>query len=166
MKKYYTGVGSRETPGDIYDKIVSISSILAKKQYILRSGGANGADSAFEYGCYKENGQKEIYLPWRGFNNNNSNLYNVSKEALELAAVIHPAWRNLSQAGKKLHARNCYQVLGQNLDTPSDFLICWTKNGLEIGGTRTAIVLAKKYNIPVYNLAITENLTLLEKVVD
>jgi len=32
--------------------------------YTLRSGGANGADTAFEEGCCR----KELYLPWPGFN--------------------------------------------------------------------------------------------------
>ncbi len=152
--KYYTGIGSRETPDLILGQIFLIATALAYKGYILRSGGASGADSAFEKGCNFQNGKKNIYLPWKGFNSNNSDLYNVSPEALELAATIHPAWNRLSQGAQKLHARNCYQVLGLDLKTPSRVLICWTKNGEEIGGTATAIKLAKKHNIPVYNLGI------------
>jgi hypothetical protein len=44
-------------------------------------------------------------------------------------------------------------VLGQNLDSPSLFLVCWTEGGAEVGGTRTAIIAAKENDIPVFNLA-------------
>lgn len=152
MNKYYTGVGSRETPQDICYLIKQISCILACRGYILRSGGADGADKAFEDGCDISKGLKDIYLPWKGFNKNNSLLYNVDKNALELASNIHPAWNRLTQGGQKLHARNCYQVLGDKLNEPSKVLICWTKNGEIKGGTATAINLALKNNIPIYNL--------------
>lgn len=154
VNRYFTGVGSREIPTEMFDIMSEISLKLCKKGYILRSGAAEGADSAFERGCNMVNGEKEIYLPWRGFNDSTSGFFYISEEAMVLASQIHPAWHKLKQGAKKLHARNCYQVLGPNLrnPTPSEFVICWTKGGLEVGGTRTAIVLAKNNNIPVYNL--------------
>lgn len=151
---YYTGVGTRDITQEISKIIYDIGVLLAKKNYTLMSGGADGADMSFEQGCDSVNGKKEIYLPWKGFNNNNSNLYKITDEMLKLASEIHPAWRYLKQGAQKLHARNCCQVLGQNLDSPSEFLVCYTKNGEKIGGTRTAIILAENNNIPVYNLAI------------
>lgn len=163
MNKYYTGVGSRETPLEIIELIKIIARKLSLMGYILRSGGADGSDNAFEIGCDVVNGKKDIYLPWRGFNKSNSPLFNVCPKALDLASKIHPAWGKLSQGAKKLHARNCYQVLGEDLNEPSKVLICWTKNGEKIGGTRTAIVLAEQNNIPVYNLAITEHLNKLKE---
>ncbi len=59
-----------------------------------------------------------------------------------------------------LHVRNTFQVLGPNLDDPSDFVVCWTPDGAEkaedtsevTGGTGTAIRIASTYEIPVYNL--------------
>lgn len=146
----YTGVGSRETPQDIYILMSKIAQKLSEMGYTLRSGGADGADLAFESGATK----KEIYLPWKGFNDSNSQLYNIPDEAFEIASRIHPAWDKLKQGGKKLHARNILQVLGMTLDNPSKFLICWTPKGKDTGGTRTAIVLAREYNIPIINLAI------------
>ena len=52
--------------------------------------------------------------------------------------------------------RNGYQVLGYDLKTPSKFLICWTKDGKETGGTAQAMRIAKDYKIPVYNLFFEE----------
>lgn len=122
------------------------------KYGILRSGGADGADSAFEKGCDLANGQKEIYLPWKNFNNNLSPLFKITNEAKELAATIHPAWDNLSWGAKKLHARNCYQILGFQLNQPVDFVVCYTDESLPYGGTKTALALARRYNRPIYNL--------------
>lgn len=131
---------------------------LARMGYTLRSGGADGSDTAFEEGANAMGGPKEIYLPWEGFNGRSSKLYNISEEAMSLAAAIHPAWDKLKQGAKKLHARNTYQVLGPHLNQPSRWLICWTEGGKEIGGTRTAIVLAKQHKIPIWNLGIQSNL--------
>ncbi len=153
--KFYSGVGSRETPPEILEAMIDIATKLAYKDYCLRSGGADGADSAFEKGCDFAEGKKEIYLPWRGFNNNQSILYNTNTQAYDLAASIHPSWMFLSHGAKKLHARNICQVLGKDLNAPSEFIICWTKNGNKVGGTRTAIILAEQNKIPVYNLAIS-----------
>jgi predicted Rossmann fold nucleotide-binding protein DprA/Smf involved in DNA uptake len=60
----YAGIGSRETPPDVQKLIFDIADKLAKKGYVLRSGGADGADLTFEAGCDNSNGLKEIFLPW------------------------------------------------------------------------------------------------------
>lgn len=151
MNKYYTGIGSRETPENILNYMTYLASELEKRKYILRSGGADGADSAFEDGV-QEFYMAEIYLPWRNFNNNNSPLYNISDEAMSMAKKYHPRWNHLSQGAKKLHSRNCYQVLGYYLTIPSNFIICWTKDGKVSGGTGQALRIAIDNDIPIYNL--------------
>ncbi len=165
-ERFYAGIGSRECPENIQKDMYCIAGHLSQINYTLRSGGADGADSAFEKGCDFVKGKKEIYLPWKDFNGSNSPLYNISKEAFELAKTIHPAWFKLKFGARKLHARNCYQVLGQDLKTPCDFVICWTKDGAEIGGTRTAIILAKMHNISVYNLANEEDYNKLKGLIN
>lgn len=160
---YYTGIGSRKTPDAILSMMIKYGKILSSK-FILRSGGADGADTAFETGCDLNNGLKEIYLPFKNFNGNSSEYYNVSSSALELANSIFPEnWKTFNKYVKRFHGRNVYQVLGYNLDCPSKFVICWTPNGKYVGGTRTAMMLANKYNIPVYNLAIENNIKHLDE---
>jgi hypothetical protein len=154
----YTGIGSRSTPDPILKKMETIGRILANRGWTLRSGAADGADSAFEKGCDQVTGPKEIYLPARKFNNSRSILYHVGEDALELASTIHPAWDKCSSFAKLLHARNCYQVLGRDLNAPSLFVVCWTENGEALGGTATAINLAKKHNIPVFNLCTMDSI--------
>lgn len=163
MSKFYTGIGSRETPKEILEIMQKIAEFLAKKGYILRSGGADGADyNGFEIGCDKANGEKEIYLPWKDFNGNKSSLL-FTKEAFQLAATIHPVWENLKPGAKYLHARNAHQVLGQDLKSPSLFLVCWTENGDKKGGTATALTLAEQNNILIFNLGLKTGLTKLRK---
>ena len=73
---------------------------------------------------------------------------------MEIASEIHPAWHRCSDFAKLLHARNVNQVLGHDLKTPSSFVVYWAipAGGSCKGGTRTAVELAKKHNIPTYNL--------------
>lgn len=147
----YTGIGSRETPKDILSMFHHIGETLARDHYILRSGGASGADSSFESGCLLGRGKSEIYLPWKWFNKSPSTLYKIPEAAFQLAKSIHPNWAQLKLTVRRLHARNCLQILGLTLDEPSRFVVCWTPRGAPVGGTRTAIVLAEKNGIPVYN---------------
>ena len=151
MVKYYAGVGSRESPDFVCLAMTAIAKLLEADGYTLRSGGADGADLAFESGVER---LKDIYLAWKGFNGSSSALYGVCDAAIAMALTIHPSPENLVKREKALylHARNCYQVLGSDLETPSDFVICWTEDAKKRGGTRTAIVLAERNNIPVLNL--------------
>lgn len=146
----YAGIGSRETPPEVLDIFEKLGYWLAKRGVILRSGHADGADSAFEKGCVKANGNAEIFIPWPGFNGSNSK--HVLKEndgAYDIARKFHPRFDYLSQGAQKLQARNSYQILGYDLSTPSDFVLCWTKKGSGKGGTGQAIRLAQHYDIPV-----------------
>jgi len=150
--KPYCGIGSRETPEAICEEMSEIAETLAEHGFTLHSGGAPGADSAFEAGCTRVRGDKVIFLPWKGFNGNKSTLYDQSKEAFDLAAKYHPAWDKLKEPVRKLMARNVQQVLGTKLISPVRFVVCWTKDGGPTGGTGQALRIAADYKIPVFNL--------------
>lgn len=99
-------------------------------------------------------GPKEIYLPWKGFNGNGSELIlpDPIPETVEKISIhYHPNWFALKPAAKKLIARDAYQILGQNLNDPVDFIICYTAGGRVDGGTGQAIRIAMDHNIPVVN---------------
>ena len=152
MSIYYAGIGSRDIPYEIEKLSRSFGAFFARKGLILRSGGADGADTAFESGCDMCKGKKEIYLPWKGFNGSNSDLVVSNPMAFELAHTHHPYWLNLTAGAQKLQARNSHQVLGQDLETKSSFVVCWTKEGKGSGGTGQAIRIANAYNIPVFDM--------------
>lgn len=172
--KYYTGIGSRSTPGLVLAIMSDIARYLGEQGYVLRSGAADGADTAFENGadeaaempdgeavhCHTTGNylghwwrHKEIFLPKRGFNNHSSVHYEQNLAAVEIAKDIHPNWAACSDFAKRAHARNVHQVLGQLLNQPSEFVVCWTPGGKAVGGTRTAIKVAEKNGIEVINLA-------------
>lgn len=150
--KIYAGIGSRGTPQGVLDYMERIAYVLAQEGYVLRSGAAQGADSAFEAGAKRANGKREIFIPWRSFSKDPTHVVGVTKEAIDIAARYHPAWHRLSYGVKKLMARNVMQVLGQDFNTPVDFIICWTKDGKASGGTGQALRIAADYNIPIYNM--------------
>lgn len=147
----YTGIGSRSTPADIQDKMVSLGRYMASWGHTLRSGAAKGADAAFERGCVNKNGKMEIYLPYPHFRRNESLLNEPTKEARLLARHFHPNWPNLGWTGRQFMARNAYQILGLDLKTPTDFVVCWTPGGKITGGTGQALRMADHYRIPVFN---------------
>ena len=155
----YTGIGSRETPANVLTNMYNIAKEMSNAGYVLRSGHADGADTAFEQGCISVKGKMEIFLPWNGFNYTTiSEQYIVpsfTKELEQLAASFHPAWNRCSQGAKKLHMRNVCQILGKDLKTPTNLVICYTHNGTGQGGTGQAIRIAKHYKIPVYDLGNT-----------
>ena len=159
----YTGVGARNTPDRILDIMEHMGYALAQRGYVLRSGGAEGADKAFEAGCDAAQGSKKVYIPWSGFNNyipNGVSIMTLDQGnrdgAIDIIKDVHPAFNRLSRGALALHARNVYQVTGIYLDSPSQFLLCYAtvdNEGIPVGGTRTAWVVARMFDIPCFNLS-------------
>ena len=157
----YAGIGSRETPVFVQQRMVRMAMVLGKLGWTLRSGHAPGADQAFEYGAKQVNGSMEIYLPWDGFEgakvDNKSYFTGFSTtemevKAMRIAADNHPNWSACSDGARKMHSRNVQQIGGRELNLGVSFVLCWTKNGSGGGGTGQAIRIAKRENIPVYDL--------------
>lgn len=166
----YAGVGSRRTPEPVLAMMTRIAERLSVLGYTLLSGGADGADEAFRQGAKLNKGKAEIYRPWPDHKMVLDSWRGqrvivpdrpMFDKAEALVQPTHPAWNRLSEAAIKLHSRNAMQCLGENLDNPVDFVVCWTPDGCingqtrtrETGGTATAIVLAANHGIPVVNMA-------------
>jgi hypothetical protein len=169
-KKSFTGIGARKTPDHILTLMTQISKKLDVDGWGLRSGGAIGADKAFEKGV---DDYSQIFLPKKDDKKNGFFNRKKRSEAMYIISKynLHENWDILLNSPSQsytvsLHTRNVFQVLGENLDNPSSFLICWTPDGASTikettsrtGGTRTAIRLACHFNIPVFNLAKEEHL--------
>ncbi|ADQ52943.1 DprA-like DNA recombination-mediator protein [Aeromonas phage PX29] len=156
MKKIATLVGTRFPPSQIAGIASKIGRNLSDKGFIGRSGGAIGMDQAWlsDY----DPSLCEIYRP----DDKGINVLNFDNffEAEEMVKRIIPHFEYLDFYSQWLHTRNAYQVLGRDLNTPSDFLLCYApvRNKVVQGGTRTAFVLARRNGIPVYNLYDPEHL--------
>lgn len=157
---FYTGIGARQTPPAMLATITAIASRLATLGWTCRTGGADGADTAFEVGAAIGGREAALYLPWPGFNGRrNAKLARPTTRALLLAAHHHPSWRALTPGARGLHARNVHQVFGADLQIPSQFVLCWTPDGAETtttratGGTGQAIRIAIAYSVPAVNMA-------------
>lgn len=158
--KAYSGIGSRRTPVEFEKKMGDIAHFL-QDNFTLRSGGCPGPDLWFENGV--TNGNTEIFLHKKGgiTKIHPSSRYHVNETALKIAKKFHPVWDSLSYTAKLLMGRNCYQVLGENLDDPVIFVLCYTPDGCEdgryttrdTGGTGQAIRVASYMGIPIINMA-------------
>jgi hypothetical protein len=125
---------------------------LRASNFILRSGGADGSDKAFELGA---GDAAEIYVPWRKKQEPATHIEPPDWEwAKSIAEQFHPAWVNLTSTVKKMIARNTCQVLGPGPQGPkSEFVVCWTPDAKYVGGTSQAMRIADAHGIPIFNLA-------------
>ena len=160
--KAYAGIGAREINPILTIEFIKIGRHLAQDANLtLRSGGAEGADSAFEWGADDGSGKKEIFLPWKNFNHNKSTLVlptPIPEDVAIIARSIYPHWDYVTEPVRRLHARNVYQILGWDLNDFSAFVVCYTERPYDdpkaVGGTLFGIKLAESRDIPVYNFFI------------
>ena len=172
----YAGVGKRMVPQAVLRECRRLGEYLAKLGWTLRSGGADGCDLAFEVGCDLVNGDKEIYLVER-LHSKLSNwaeemkinprpegrTFEISPLAYDIAMEHHPVPDRLGYYAKQLMARNSHIVLGADLQSPVDMLVCYLYPSARHGGTKQSVRLANHYGIPVFNLLDQESVAEVER---
>lgn len=157
----YAGIGSRQISQTEKATILEIAGRLAKLEYVVYSGNADGSDMTFQTGS---GGKTVLMLPWKGFNNK---VYNVENslawfdlgnghDGQSSVKEFHPAPDNLSSGANKMMARNYYQIHGVPYKgfPQVSFVICCAdqdKNGIK-GGTGQAVRIATSMWIPVVNI--------------
>lgn len=163
-RKIYAGIGARLTPPNVLDIMRFLADKLEDEGWLLRSGGASGADSAFESGV-KNPSNKCIYLPGPSFNGKtpgngcfDSTTLPGWNHALLTVDEFHPSPWMLSDFVRKLMARNAMQVFGPTMERPADMIIAWTLNGEIIGGTGQTLRMAEGCGVTVHNLGNAETL--------
>jgi hypothetical protein len=138
-----------------------------REEHTLRSGGAKGADSAFEQGALASGGPLEIFytdkvrIGYADIHYDPDSKSNISsydpdmlQQAMEIAKEHHPNWGACSSYARKLHARNSFIILGACLNNPVDEVVCWTPGGKLKGGTAQGLRIAKNYDVNVSNLGL------------
>ena len=182
MSKFYTGVGSRDLPDNIKHLMVRLAIELSERGYTCTSATQGGADLAFQEGCSIAKGEAEVYIPWSGFNKEQSKPFNgefikffTPNESSFIKARdylvdkdIITWFDKMKQGAQKLHCRNYYQVKGKG-DVLSDvcFYYCnETKSGEPTGGTRTAVKICDEEGVKSFNLLHYNSWELLYKIVE
>lgn len=154
--KIYTGIGARNPKIAVQEIINYISATLAKKDYILYSGGAPGCQTCFEKGCDENYGMKNIFIPWKGYNNSTSPLVSWGRKVTPTSSPLVTKWEQMAPEIRYIHIRNIQLLLGYNLDKPTKFVISWFPYlSYEYG---TIMKYAKHFNIPVFNIFIATDL--------
>jgi hypothetical protein len=167
--RVYAGIGSRETPPQVLSLMTELAQRMEPRGWLLRSGGARGADQAFEAGI-ADPAHRSIFLPGQSFMGRRAGsggFYDSHQlpgwqAALETVAQYHPAPDRLPPFARDLMARNAMQVLGPNLDSPAKMVVAWAPGGYENdspprgvreGGTGQALRIARDRGIEIRNLA-------------
>lgn len=153
-----TGIGSRRAPETILTHMKTIGIWCLNNDIELRSGHCKGPDWFFEQGAQE---YCTAYLPWVGYNS-----YLKSRATLKCINYFahlqlmrrklifdnHANPYALNDVSYTFMSRNCHQVLGDNLDHPSNALVCYTPDGKHSGGTGFAMNLAYAFGIPIINM--------------
>ena len=120
--------------------MTTLAAGLEAAGWRLHSGGADGADTAFENGTTTR--RRTIYLPWKGYNGHaGPDAVTLSPqqqaEVQPKVAKYHGAWGRCSRGARALHGRNFAIIHGltdQGADRTVDAVICWTPDGRTQGG--------------------------------
>lgn len=166
-KSFYSAVCTTDAPEAVITLIPAIAKKLDNSNYTLRSTGNPGIEQIFETQSHRV----EYFIPWNGFNGKFVKE-ELPKEAFTIASHLHPAWHKLTNQAQKLKARSVAQLMGMDLKTPSDFLICWSPDGAcresEVtritGSAGLSIKLATRMHIPVFNLQRQDNMASVKKL--
>ena len=171
----YAGIGATNAPAEARELMRALATELAGQDFLLRSGGAQGSEEAFEAGAVAAQGQRRVYLPadglptgpWRGTQPDAAeSTFPIPERAYEFAAARHDNWEGLAENTRRQYARNAVEILGDDLATPTDFVVCWTRDGNDTGVTAQALEIAREHNIPVINLGAPDAPGSVEEVMD
>lgn len=157
--KTATLIGSREPPERIANIAVKIGRALNARGIKGYSGGAPGMDNQFMLEYAPDN--RVIIIPENGFNGLYANGRDIidfaeldTHRAADIARDVAAHFDGQSEWTQRRYARNTYQVLREDLNSPTDFVLFWAEEkGMKVqGGTAIAYRVARRYGVPTFNL--------------
>ena len=173
----YAGIGTRgnkgKLPKGVKEKLAKIAKSLEKQGLTLRTGEGVGSDAAFK-NAVKDSSKRKVYTKYHAAKNTwGEGKTSTGPQAFKIMVHTLPdvndhvvlkngklkvknSGNDVKTTTKQLYARNCFQILGGNLKSPVDFIVCYSpldEDGNPTPGTRYSLYLAKLMNIPVFNLA-------------
>ena len=153
--KMYAGIGSRKLDKAQWQFCYGVGRWLAEQGWTLRTGACKGADQAFAEGALSVGGKVILCLPWPSYEfkwvepcvgqgAETRLLQYWHKEYHASVDTYHPAPERLSDAARKLHARNAL-ILNN-----ARFVLAFP--GKTLGGTGQGIRIAEGSGIKVIRL--------------
>lgn len=158
--KYYAGTGDAVVSKDIADALIDIANVLEEQGYILRVRGDEGTEEALVSGIPEDSDRIEVYPPWKGFVDWYNNYEMPTPGAFEMAWKVHPTWHDLTPDDRRYHAAGTLLVMGKDLKTPCDFLLCYTDKDQPNDDVQQVIRIADCNLIPVFDLGLGVDYTL------
>lgn len=184
--------GSLNAPEKVLSTLSEIAFRLTSSGCLITSGFAEGAEQAAAAGAVP--GRINLFLPWPKYNLHpgGPGVYipppegrrerlafeqmlrgtqviskPIWKAAMDEILLRYPSIADSFPGSRRLASRSYLQVLGEDLETPVDFLVCWAPkddNGVK-GGGRYAYEIAMSRNIPCYNIFFGEDLEALTSLI-
>lgn len=153
----YAVTGNKDVPPEIVSKVKELVNYLNGHGFTSRMG----CDDPIENAAYESAAKKEAILPWREFNSIESKFTFTNDRAMAIAKKFHPTFDNMKKGIQLILAKNARLILGNRMDQPARFLLCWTEDGVEnirqktakTGYTGHTIAIACGAGVPVFNLA-------------
>jgi hypothetical protein len=178
-RRFVTIIGSREAPDEAIRLLEDTGECLCDNGIAVVSGDAMGCDKAGVRGAMRSSSWPlvgaRVFLPWDGVEYKDGTVrwadnyiyYDASQfhnidEARELAFKARGSFHGLYDKGIALQSRNPYQILLDDLRTPTASVVFYAKpvgkKSRVCGGTNTAIQIAIAHGIPTVNLATDEGM--------
>lgn len=160
VPKSFAIMGSKEHPPEtlrLAEEVAEYLKSISGFKVIVRTGGNLGFEEIFE----KVISEKEVFLPWKGFNGNRDSKYTrPSPKCSEIISKIILTFDKIKEGAKPIFMRIAHVILGKDLNARAECLITWSPDGAETkdkvnvktGYASTAILLANAVKIPVFNL--------------
>ena len=172
----YAGIGSRRTPDAVLAAMANLAETLGRLGCVLSTGGADGADRAFETGALRTDAPVIVHAPWSGYNG-----YRPGREPesdidvrvpgpddtvrderyTDLARRHHPAWERCGRGARALFVRNVAILAGalgaDRVALPVLAAVAYTPNGRadgrDAGGTGHTLRIAAELGVPAINVS-------------
>jgi hypothetical protein len=166
----YTALGAAEAPAETLETARKIAVWMQRRGYTLRTSGEPGIPRAFEAGVTWPSAL-EVILPESPYHGRTASpvgpAYIADTASFQAAQKLLASIENSSTTSTDDAAiAMVLQILGRDLESPSDFVVLWKQpdDRDTSGRTRTLRAIAHTANIPVWNLAIPSEAAQLRKL--
>lgn len=158
-------------PPEVVERAKQIAEILNNHEYTVRHDGLSPIAKTFE-GIFST--RKELYLPWKNFNEQNSSFSYSTTQSMDIVKKFFPAFDKIKDSAKAFLSRGVRMILGQNLKSNTSLVIVWTEDGVEDSLHKTAqtgfsgfpMGIAFSMYIPVINLQNANCVERVKKIVE